>query len=68
MLAKEQGAVPIGTIGDYYPAVVYIRDDGKLLAFHDFEDMKMHIFDSLEDFLAYEFTIDRYPPVLIIEK
>ena len=68
ILSKQQGAVPIGTIGDYYPALVYIRDDGKLLAFHDFEDMKMHIFDSLEDFLAYEFTIDRLPPLLIIEK
>ena len=68
ILSKEQGAVPIGTIGDYYPAMVYIRDDGKLLAFHDFEDMKIHIFDSLEEFLAYEFTIDRRPPLLIIEK
>ena len=40
-------------IGDYYGACVYIAGDGKILAFHDYEKMKMHVFGSLEETLLY---------------
>ena len=53
--ARSLNAVPVGIIGDYYGACVYIADDGKILAFHDYEKMKMHVFGSFEEFWVYEF-------------
>lgn len=64
---KEWQAVPVGTIGDYYAACVYITIDGRLLAFHDYEKNEMHIFDSFAEFLEFEFGHCIKPPLLICE-
>ena len=65
---KEWQAVPVGTIGDYYAACVYITQDGRFLAFHDYEKNKMHIFDSFAEFMEFEFGHCINPPLLICEK
>ena len=58
-------AVPVGIIGDYYGACVYTTESGKMLAFHDYEKMKMHVFESFEEFWVYEFgTCKNLPEVI----
>ncbi len=44
---------PIGSIGYYYPASVYMAEDGRLLCIHDYED-EIREFRSLAELLESE--------------
>lgn len=52
-------AIPLGYIGYYYSANVWISEDNKLLAFHEYNDYDLQEYNQLKDFLCVELLAEK---------
>ena len=49
---------PVGIIGYYYPATVYVAENGMLYCVHEYES-DVRVFADVEEILAYELQVHR---------
>ena len=54
-----QEVCPVGNIGFYYPAVVYVGEDGRLYCVYEYQD-EIEVFDTPEEIIAEQLS---YEPV-----
>ena len=52
------GVSPVGIIGYYYPATVYVAENGMLYCVHEYES-DVRVFADVEEVLAYELEMHR---------
>lgn len=50
--------LPVGIIGYYYPATVYVAEDGMLYCVHEYES-DVRVFADVEEILADELQVHR---------
>lgn len=56
--AAGTGVSPVGIIGYYYPATVYVAENGMLYCVHEYES-DIRAFADVEEILAYELEMHR---------
>lgn len=54
-----KNAIPLGYIGYYYSANVWISEDNKLLVFHEYNDYDLLEYNQLKDFLTAELLAEK---------
>lgn len=59
----EWNAVPVGRSGYYYPAIIWVAEDGRILAFHDYNDDGLQEYEDFAAFMAYE--LKGNPPAIV---
>ncbi|MCQ2973449.1 MAG: hypothetical protein MJ211_01415 [Bacteroidales bacterium] len=52
-------AIPLGYIGYYYSANVWITEDNKLFVFHEYNDYELLEYNTLKDFLCTELLAEK---------
>lgn len=58
--AAGTGVSPVGIIGYYYPATVYVAENGMLYCVHEYEyESDVRVFADVEEILAYELQVHR---------